>query len=191
MTQKSLFVLGRLPAIGRAELESLYGAENLESVGDRAVASTIPIDDIDFARLGGSVRLAKPLAMLETVRWQEISSYLAKQLPTYLDSLPEGKLKLGLSAFGLSVSARQLTATGLELKKICKKSGRSARVVPNTENELSSAQVLHNQLVGSVGLELLLIKCDDKTFIAQTKAVQDIEAYAKRDQGRPKRDARV
>lgn len=189
--QKSLFVLGRLPAIGRAELESLFGADNVEPVGERAMAASVSVDDVPFARLGGSVRMAHPLAVLDTVKWPEISRYLAEQLPHYIDSLPEGKLKLGLSAFGLTVNARQLTATGLELKKISKKAGRSARVVPNTECELSSAQVLHNQLVGSLGIELLLIRADNKTFIAKTAAVQDIEAYARRDQNRPKRDARV
>jgi tRNA G10 N-methylase Trm11 len=52
--------------------------------------------------------------------------------------------------------------------------------------------VLHNQLTGGLGLELLCIRQGkDKTLFAQTVAVQDITAYAHRDQNRPKRDARV
>jgi tRNA G10 N-methylase Trm11 len=69
--------------------------------------------------------------------------------------------------------------------------GRSARVVPNKTPELSSAQVLHNKLTGERGWELLLIKDGQKTYVAQTAQIQDIEAYAARDQQRPKRDARV
>jgi tRNA G10 N-methylase Trm11 len=51
--------------------------------------------------------------------------------------------------------------------------------------------VLHNQLTGSLGIELLAIRAGGKTWLARTTAVQDITAYAARDQHRPKRDARV
>jgi tRNA (guanine10-N2)-dimethyltransferase len=65
------------------------------------------------------------------------------------------------------------------------------RVVPNTAVELNSAQVLHNQLTGDLGCELLFIRHGDKTQLARTLYVQDIDDYAKRDFGRPKRDAFV
>lgn len=191
MTHKSLFILGRQPALGRAELESIYGAEALEPVGERAMACTSPWETVAFDRLGGSIRLAKPLAVFNTLDWRELARKIAKELRAQLDSLPEGKVKLGLSVFGLEVSPQQLMATGLELKKVCRQTGHSARVVPNTEAELSSAQVLHNQLDGALGMELLLIRSGNQVHLAQTKKVQDIEAYARRDQNRPKRDARV
>ena len=191
MTHKSLFILGRQPQLGRAELESLFGAENIQPIGDQAAACTLPWEDIPFDRLGGSIRLAKPLAVFDTLEWRDIARKLAKELRSQIDYLPEGKIKLGISVFGLVVRPQQLIATGLELKKVCKQAGRSARVVPNTEPELSSAQVLHNQLAGELGIELLLIRSGNQIHLAQTKKVQDIEAYARRDQNRPKRDARV
>jgi tRNA (guanine10-N2)-dimethyltransferase len=148
--------------------------------------------DVPFGRLGGSIRVAKVLTELNTVQWQGIARFLASALPSHLDYLPaEGKLKLGISCFGIDATAQQLFRTGLELKKICKKAGRSVRLVPNTEPALSSAQVLHNQMTGDLGMELLLVKHAGKTWLAQTTQVQDINAYAARDQGRPKRDARV
>jgi len=192
MNYKTLCILGRQPAIGRAELESLLGAEHVRPIGEQAMASDIAPAEIDFARIGSSIRLAKILTPLQTTQWPAIVRYLAEKLPEHLDYLPaEGKLKLGLSVFGLPVSVQQLFRTGLELKKICKQAGRSVRLVPNTEPALSSAQVLHNQLTGDLGLELLLIKDGQQTWLAQTVAVQDITAYARRDQNRPKRDARV
>ncbi len=191
MLHKSLFILGRQPELGRAELESVFGASALQPVGERAVACTLPWEEIAFERLGGSIRAAKLLAVFDSTDWQNIARKLAKALPEYLNPLPEGKVKLGLSVFGLDIRPQQLIATGLELKKICRKAGRSARVVPNTEAELSSAQVLHNQLTGELGMELLLVRSGKQVYLAQTKKVQDIEAYARRDQGRPKRDARV
>lgn len=191
MDHKSVFILGRQPAIGRAELESLFGAEHLEPIGDQAMASDIPLDEVPFDRIGSSVRLAKPLTVLPSIQWPMIIRYTAEQLPTYLDYLPEGKVKLGLSAFGLPAKANHLLRAGLELKKACKAVGRTARVVPNKEAELNSAQVLHNQLTGELGMELLFVKSGKQTYLAQTVAVQDINAYANRDQGRPKRDAFV
>ncbi len=65
------------------------------------------------------------------------------------------------------------------------------RLVPNKELELNSASVLHNNLAGDHGIELLLVRDGDRTIIAQTTDVQDIDSYTIRDRGRPKRDARV
>jgi tRNA (guanine10-N2)-dimethyltransferase len=64
-------------------------------------------------------------------------------------------------------------------------------VVPNTEPALNSAQVLHNQLTNTLGWELIFIKNGTKTVVAQNIAEQDIDAYAARDQKRPKRDSKV
>lgn len=193
MQYKSLCILGRQPAIGRAELESVLGGDHIEPVGNFAVGSDIPPADMPFDRLGSSVRLAKPVVLLAGKKtWPDISRAMVKQLPSLLDYLPiDGKVKLGVSVFGLEVPMNDLLRTGLELKKACKKAGRSARVIPNTEPVLNSAQVLHNQLTGDLGIELLFISAGDDVYVAQTLAIQDIDAYARRDRGRPKRDARV
>jgi tRNA G10 N-methylase Trm11 len=189
---KSIFILGRQPAIGRAELESLFGAAHLEMVGEQALACDVPAEEIPFSRLGSSIRVAKVLTVLDTSNWSDIARHLIDLFPRRIQNLPpEGKLKLGLSAFELPVRTTRLLQTGLELKKACKKQGRSVRIVPNNEPALSSAQVLHNQLTGELGIEILLVRQGKKTWVAQTFAVQDINAYASRDQNRPKRDARV
>jgi tRNA G10 N-methylase Trm11 len=52
--------------------------------------------------------------------------------------------------------------------------------------------VLHNKLTRPSKIELLIIKGDDdKTYVARTTYVQDIEAYTFRDRSRPRRDAYV
>ncbi len=100
-------------------------------------------------------------------------------------------MTLGLSAYDLSVSPKRLLATGLTLKKAIRATGRSVRLVPNNEVELNTAQVLHNNLTGQNGWELVFVRDGDKTVVAQTVRVQDIESYTIRDRERPKRDARV
>jgi tRNA (guanine10-N2)-dimethyltransferase len=191
MQHKSLLILGRQPAIGRAELESILGAQHLEAVGDLAMASDLSVAQIPFGRIGSSIRLAKPVTILQTVKWSVIVEEIAKLFPALLDEQSSGKVTLGLSVYGLPVSLNDLLHGSLVLKKVCKRQGRPLRFVPNTAPTLNSGQVIHNQLTDNLGLELLFIKDGAHTYVAQTIAIQDIEAYAERDQKRPKRDAFV
>lgn len=188
---KSLMVLGRQPALGLAELESLYGADRLRLAGEKVAIVDIDPCLLDFDRLGGSVKFCKLLAELETTDWRQIEQFLLEASPAQSQKMPDGKLLLGLSAVGFEVKPAQLSATGLKLKKAIQKTGRSVRVVPNKAVELNTAQVLHNKLTGPNGWELYLIRNGDKTLVAQTVKVQDIESYTRRDRGRPKRDPRV
>jgi len=187
----SLFILGRQPALGLAELESLYGAKSLKPVGPEAALLDIEPAHVDFDRLGGSIKLCKLLTELPSTNWRDIESYLYKTIPEHLKYLPEGKFKLGLSTYGLRVRPSELNASGLRLKKMIKAEGRSVRVVPNNSPALNSAQVLHNSLTGELGWELVAYRNGNKTLLCQTVAEQDIEAYSRRDQNRPMRDAKV
>ncbi len=191
MQPQSIALLGRQPALGIAELESLYGADVLHPLGEGLVLIDMHHSEIDFKRLGGSVKLGKILTQLDTNDWKKITEYMTKNVPKHLDEFPEGKLRLGLNAIGIKASVNDINRSGLQLKKAIKNAGRSVRVVPNKENELNSAQTLHNQLTGPTGLEMAAIKEGTKTILAQITQVQDIDAYAKRDQARPKRDAKV
>lgn len=185
-----IYILGRQPAIGLAEIESLYGSENIQPVGYFAVDVNSD-QEIDFKRIGGALKVAKKLTTLETTEWKEVQKHLKAASAKHARRLPEGKLKLGISTYGFKVNPSKITALGLELKKSIRSSGRSVRLVPNSETALNSAQVLHNKLTGELGWELLIIINGSSTIIAQTTAVQDIDAYTLRDRGRPKRDARV
>jgi tRNA (guanine10-N2)-dimethyltransferase len=206
---QSLLVLGRQPALGLAEVESLYGADKLRAVGKpstQAVNGRAPgtvssiqavIVDVDpcllaFERLGGSVKFCKILTTLETTHWRAIEKFLVQVSPDQSQTMPEGKMLLGLSTLGFDdISLKQLEATGLTIKKAVRKTGRSVRLVPNKSAELNAAQIIHNRLTGPNGWELYLIKDGQKTIVAQTVKVQDIEAYSRRDRERPKRDTRV
>jgi len=188
----SIAILGRQPALGLAELESLYGSQNVQSVGNHAAQVRIMPCSIDFARLGGTLKLCKLLTVLNTTSWKKIEAFLLTTAPGHSKQMPAGKMHLGLSAYDMDTSPQQLLATGLTVKKaIQNETGRSVRLAPNKNPELNSAQVLHNKLTGDNGWELVFLQDGDKTIIAQTLFVQDIESYALRDRGRPKRDAKV
>lgn len=207
---QSLIILGRQPALGLAELESLYGAKAVQPVGavgdahssassrsysnqPTTKAALLDVDavQIDFDRLGGSTKLAKVLTVQNTTDWQALQQYLVKVAPEHAALLPEGRLTIGISAYDLRTSPAAINATGLTLKKAIRATGRSVRLVPNKELELNTAQVLHNGLTTGNAWEILLVRESQKTIIAQSVRVQDIESYTVRDRERPKRDTRV
>lgn len=190
MTQ-TLFTLGRQPALGLAELESLYGADTLHPFGDAAALVDIDPSKVDFKRLGGATRVCRVLTKLPSPYWSDARDYLAKTIPEHEQYVPAGKLTIGLSTIGVKTSTKDIERCLLEAKKRLKASGRSVRIVPNKTNELNAAQILHNNLTGSNGWELVVIGDGADAYLAQTVASQDIEGYAARDQARPYRDARV
>jgi tRNA G10 N-methylase Trm11 len=188
---QSLFILGRQPALGLAELEALYGADAVKPISPQAAIVDVEPTDVDFDRLGGSTRFGRVLTTLKTNSWQDVEKFLIRECPKHAADLPEGKMTLGISAYGFKVSPAAVQATALSVKKAIKKSGRSVRIVPNKETELGTAQVLHNSLTSGNGWELFLVRNGESTVMAQTVQVQDIESYTVRDRERPMRDARV
>lgn len=176
--------------MGLAELERLYGSEHLQPVPGAALLD-IEASEIDFRRLGGTIKVAKLLNILPFSQWPKLEKYLADNVPHHLNYLPDGQFTLGLSVYGLDIPVARIHSSLMKLKKIIRQSGRPTRVVPNKSLALSSAQVLHNKLTSRGSWELIFVASGKETYLAQTMFVQDIEAYGARDQVRPKRDSRV
>ena len=188
---KYLAVLGRQPEISLAELSALFPdakqfSPNLALFStDPAVASspTSSKDSaggpktpspVDISRLGGTIKIAEALP----------TSPL-----NYLASLPDGKITIGISDYSKGASKKTAVLEGLKLKKILVRHGRSVRVVESKDAVLPTATSLHNGLSGRKERKVELIKVNDEWF--KVIGVQDIDAYARRDQARPARDARV
>lgn len=188
---QSLLILGRQPELGLAEAESVFGATNVSPLGQQTAFVSRPAADIIFSQLGGSTRLCTVLGSVAATQWERVVNHTIPLIQDIISGLPEGKIRLGMTYIGKGVNPKLLNATGLSIKKTIKATGRSIRIIPNPAAELNTAQVLHNQLTGQTGIELVFIPYNGHTIIARTVVVQDITAYAARDQRRPKRDARV
>ena len=187
----TLCILGRQPELGLAELESLYGATSVKRIGAQGTLIDRAPESIPHHLIGGTVKIGRVLAEVPSIQWNELVPVFSAIVREHAGQSPEGKLKLGVSVYGVKVSSSQLERAGLSLKKDLRAAGRSVRVMPNRELALSSAQVLHGQLTGPLGCELLIVADQARTYIAQTISVQDIKSYARRDFDRPKRDPRV
>lgn len=183
-------ILGRQPSLGMAELESCYGAGKTRWFS--ANTATIDIEDLSIERLGGTVKAGKTTLSLSRSSWKQASQQI---ITTYSHQWKnhDGKITLGISAYGFAVSARDVQKIGIIIKQNLKKNGVSLRLIPNTEPALNTATSHHNKLGLSPNkVELLIVHNESGNIIvAESTGAQNITALAARDQARPKRDAFV
>jgi len=183
-------ILGRQPALGMAELEAIYGAPNTRWFSDQA--AIVETDTFSIDRLGGTQKAGQVVAELRG-DWRQVSMKIVQEY-SQLWAKREGKITLGISAYGFgSTGPRDIQRTGIVLKQKLKNSGVSLRLIPNPEAALNTATSHHNKLGLSPNkVELLVVRNrDGKVIVAESTGTQNITAYTKRDQNRPKRDAFV
>ncbi|MBR3386564.1 hypothetical protein IKG68_03300 [Candidatus Saccharibacteria bacterium] len=167
---KYLAVLGRNPELSLAELEALF--DDVELIAPSL--ATFSAKYALISRLGGTLKLALPLAVAPL---------------EYLRNTEPGKLTIAISDYSPHTSARSATTEALKLKKILVRHGRSVRVVESNAATLSTATSLYSGLSGTNPRKTEFIKYAKDWY--RVVDVQDINAYARRDQARPARDARV
>ena len=182
-------ILGRQPSLGMAELEQLYGSTAVRWFSD----STAIIDSpaFDFERLGGTQKAGRVVSELRG-DWRQVSMKLVSAYAqAWADH--EGKITLGISAYGFKTTPRDVQKTGIILKGKLKERGVSLRLIPNADTALSSATSHHNKLgLSDNHVELIIVRgANGAAIIAESVGAQNITALAARDQGRPKRDAFV
>lgn len=186
---KFIAVNGRLPQLSLSEMESVFGADRLAIFSAETTEIDGEVTESDYKRLGGVLKIAQVLTELPP-DWPAIENYLKDSVVKHSDYV-DGKLNLGISTYGIRIGPQKLQKTLLTLKKLLKSNGKSVRVILNKEPALSTAEVYHNKLTGKNGWELLIVSNGQKTLLAQTRYVQNIDSYVFRDRSRPKRDARV
>ncbi|MDO4979185.1 MAG: hypothetical protein Q4E47_03480 [Candidatus Saccharibacteria bacterium] len=170
---KYIAVLGRLSDISFAELQAQFG----ESV--HRISSNLAVfeskNDPDINRFGGVLKFGK---LLESSPIDAIE-----------ETCKEGKITLGVSDYSKNANPKKAFSEALKIKKILARKGHSVRVVSNDGDAiLSTATVHHNQL-GEKPRHIELIKFRNEYYLGL--GTQNITAYARRDQARPKRDAKV
>lgn len=186
-------ILGRLPKLSIAELEAIFGKSHVRAVS-RSTA-VVDTDNLSIDSLGGSLKCGKIIHTLPADGHPTLEQTSHWITHTYVNQLLAvgGKITLGISAYGFSISPRQLQSIGLSLKSSMKRHGASLRLIPNTSIELSTATSHNNKLgLSPKKRELFIIKTDDGAIlIAESNGAQNITAYARRDRNRPRRDAFV
>lgn len=167
---KYLAILGRQSKISLAELESIF--DGVEQI-DENLATFESKDEPDIDRLGSILKIGKKI---ESSPLEFLSSYKNR------------KIVFGISDYSRGASAYKSNGEALKLKKILVRHNIKSRALQNKAAVLSTATSHHNQLGEKEG-HFELIKFG-KTWWSAI-GVQNITSYAKRDQARPARDAKV
>ncbi len=182
-------ILGRQPALSMAELEQYYGATSVRWFSD--ISAIVDSPTFALEQLGGTQKAGRVVAELRG-DWRQVSM---KLVSAYAQAWAthEGKITLGISAYGFKAGPRDIQKTGIILKNKLKERGVSLRLIPNPEVALSSATSHHNKLgLSDNHVELIVVRAaSGAVMIAESVGAQNITALAARDQGRPKRDAFV
>lgn len=179
-------LLGRQPELSLAELERVFGSNSV-SIFSNSVA-LINTGEFDIEKLGGTLKAGLVLDHLPSTDWSIIEREIIKLFSS--GNVPNGKITFGLSVYGIKIPVKTIEKTGLKIKSNLKKIGRSARHISSNEPALSTATSHHNKLGLSTNkIEIIIAQgFDNRTIIASSIGSQNISAYARRDQGRPRRD---
>lgn len=182
-------ILGRQPEISLAELERVYGSKVVEYFSKSS--ALLDVESANIEKLGGSLKLGKVIETVPSTDWLVIEQHILRAFSN--TSKASGKLTIGFSIYDFKIPIKAVEKTSFKLKNSLKSKGLSTRLVPIKSLELSTAASHHNKLgLSENKIELIVARGkDNQTIIASSVGAQNITAYAKRDQGRPKRDAFV
>ncbi len=188
---KSFAILGRQPAIGFAELESLYGADSVKKLDSSLGIINRDINYLEARNLGSVIKVGKVSAIISYSNWQSLENTIYEAMSEELATKTSRKINFGISVYGISVKPADVTALGIKIKRKLQKKNLAPRLVQSSNGRLSTAQIINNKLDGRSGIEVVVYGFGPKVLIGTTTYEQDISGYTARDQARPKRDAFV
>lgn len=187
-------VLGRQPGLAMAELEAVFGPESVERVARDCALIKSEHPSVSQQNLGGVIKVGRVVMTIPSSRMNRIYSASRSEIIRRISedqNADKHGVCLGLSAYGMRVTPGQMHRLSFDIKRHLKEKGCSAKITVGKDIALNSAQVIHNDLIGKFGYEFLLIGSRQKTYLARTISIQDIESYSKRDYGRPGRDTKT
>lgn len=173
-----LFVFGRTPVLALHELRAVASSVSQTSPSV-AIAETNESPVALLARLGGTVKIAEVQTQADAVTPELLSEILLASTPK--------SIEFGISFYDLPASVAN-PGLAARVKEVLQKQEVSARfVVPKHEEALSSV------VVSKQGIVELIVAPGQKggIVVARTAAVQDFEAWNKRDYGRPHADPKA
>ena len=182
-------ILGRQPTIGIGELESIYGDQNLQVLWPNACL--VDTEKMNVSHFGSILKTGEVVLEIGSTGWRKISEKIVNLFVSdFSDS--KNKITLGISVYNSKIEPSEIQKTASIIKQKLKRTEVSVRVIPSKTAALSTA-VSHNNKLGLSDnkIEIIVLIKNNKAIVAISEGAQNITAYAKRDQNRPKRDAFV
>lgn len=179
--------LGHQPHISIAELAAVVPGFSLTKRVEKKIAifdASEPLKPETLTLLGGTVSLAEQCggAGLDLT---DVPKVLCGEIPR-----KRGKVTFGLRTDG--VPPKTVRVLYRKCKDALRREGRASRYVGSDRKPAASVLVHDAGLLdGTQGCELSIIVAEDLFWLGRTVACQDVDAYTKRDMGKPVRDTGV
>ncbi|MBP7768781.1 hypothetical protein KA082_03045 [Candidatus Woesebacteria bacterium] len=180
MSAHYIFQFGNTPALSLFELRCIAPElviEELDAMFSRTVADEATFQPQELAeRLGGTVKIFKQISVFDI--GTSVEALTAEVLANLRSDFE-------MKAFAIAELGRDhLPAIDpAELKAQLKRENINTRYIEGSRHGLSSAVLSHKKVK-----ELALIQTEKEIVLAQTVAVQDIDAWTLRDRGKPYAD---
>ncbi len=189
-----LFVLGRNPILSRTELlpfgeellfaedKSLMLMDNVKFENPRNLPKSS--EQILLDRLGGTIRMGEVLGEFKSEK-----EVLSEILHVVQNDKPEGKIHLGVSAWGCGNTFLRHFLP--EVKNALRdQHNLNCRIVNAPGQNLDSGKIFGEKLLKK-GFEFLVWKRENSFLLAKTVANQNLRNYVLRDREKDFRDARM
>lgn len=177
-----IFILGKDHDLSLAELLTVYPKADLKALGTDFVSLNLKqdFDQADLNRLGGVVKVAR---LINSVSQKALERLLLEE---FMEHYKDTKLNYGVSVYDWS--QKNLRTILIGMKKALKKADLKSRFANQDFKNISAAQYKGFR---KKGVEWVVVR-DAKCFlVGEVVAVQDIDAYSKRDYEKPFRDMQM
>lgn len=190
------FELGRKKDLCCAELIAVLGGDKLV---ERNLDTAIFKFDLPDAQklqnqLGGTVKIVQLWQDFKSSNLRPDISQIEKTIENHLKegfSNVSGKVNFSVSTLGFKDPKEINIKQTLNFsKKILKSLGLNSRFV-NKNFQNTKPSTIFKARVLEKGIDINIIKGNDKIFLGESVSIQNIEDYSKRDYDKPKRDAKV
>lgn len=186
-------ILGSHPTLSLSEIAVVTGQKPSTTHHDVAIFDDMS-ENLEAlnAKLGGIQKIGVIIGAMPSWNHADLAAFLVNDL---LTESAEGKIHFGTSVYnfgnnsGTERARRDASKLGMEIKSELQHANHPARYVISSSPTLSSVVITKNHLLER-GAEYCFFVGTTEILIGKTVAVQDVDAWAGRDFGRPRRNAK-
>jgi tRNA G10 N-methylase Trm11 len=189
---KYFFVLGTNPTLSIAELEATVGLKKSALLAADLLVAELETEinpENLIKTLGGTIKIGviqeEIIAKDSRSANNELIAAVIKMATFRQKKSPSGKFNFGFSTYGQGDFNKK--DLGIKLKNYFSEHDLSSRFVVSREKTLSSVVIAQNKLL-TRGIEIIIVRHEDKILIGETISVQPFKDLGLRDFGRPARD---
>ncbi|MDO5561155.1 MAG: hypothetical protein Q4G02_00020, partial [bacterium] len=181
--KKYLFLLGSTPNLSLAELQAVFGEQNVSRFSRQAAVVQMETDPVEAIKnLGGTVKIGEILQNFDkNISDNDLQNFLNE----YFLKLQQPKVHFAIGEIGRD---QRESFDVIKLKQSLQEMGLKVRFNDQSRQGASAALLLHRHDL----IEILMVQGENEQqqelILSRTLAVQDIDDWTLRDRGKPYAD---